>query len=182
MSAHATKRDQAPSRAGGLGVGLALVRRLVELHGGWVAGYSDGLGRGSQFVVRLPLRKEQGDAQTPEVKAPEPAPALTYRRILVVDDNRDAAEILAAMLRHDGAEVRTAHDGALALETAEQFRPDLVLLDLGMPGVSGFDVARGIRALPWGASVMLVAQTGWGQEQDRRRTREAGAPWLAALA
>jgi signal transduction histidine kinase len=164
--------SQAPSRAGGLGVGLALVRKLVELHGGWVAGHSDGLNRGSQFVVRLPLHT--GAVEAPAPREPAPAPALSHRRILVVDDNRDAAEILAAMLRLDGAEVRTAHDGDVALRTAEQFRPDLVLLDLGMPGVSGFDVARAIRSKPWGLDVTLVAQTGWGQNQDRRRTRDAG--------
>ena len=170
-----TQVDQDASRAGGLGVGLALVRKLVELHGGWVTGHSEGLGRGSQFVVRLPLRKNQSPAPMPAPATPEPAtPVLSARRILVVDDNRDAAEILAAMLRLDGADVRTAHDGAQALETAERFRPDLVLLDLGMPGVSGFEVARGIRARPWGAGVTLVAQTGWGQEHDRQRTREAG--------
>jgi signal transduction histidine kinase len=165
--------DQAPSRAGGLGVGLALVRKLVELHGGWVVGNSEGLGRGSEFVVRLPLRTARDGAQVPAAAAAAPS-ALSYRRILIVDDNRDAAEILAAMLRLDGPEVRTAHDGAQALAAAEQFRPDMVLLDLGMPGVSGFDVARGIRARPWGAGVTLVAQTGWGQEHDRRRTQEAG--------
>jgi signal transduction histidine kinase len=164
--------NHAPARAGGLGVGLALVRKLVELHGGWVAGHSEGTDRGSQFVVRLPLHS--GALDEPAPRAPAPAPPLKQRRILVVDDNRDAAEILAAMLRLDGAEVRTAHDGALALTTAEQFRPDLVLLDLGMPGVSGFDVARGIRSRPWGVDVTLVAQTGWGQHQDRRRTRDAG--------
>jgi CheY-like chemotaxis protein len=164
--------NHAPSRAGGLGVGLALVRKLVELHGGWVAGHSEGTDRGSQFVVRLPLHT--GAVDEPAPRAPAPTPKLAHRRILVVDDNRDAAEILAAMLRLDGAEVRTAHDGALALTTAEQFRPDLILLDLGMPGVSGFDVARGIRSRPWGLDVTLVAQTGWGQHQDRRRTRDAG--------
>jgi len=164
--------NQSPSRSGGLGVGLALVRKLVELHGGWVAGHSEGVDRGSQFVVRLPLHT--GAVEAPAPRAAAPTPGLSHRRILVVDDNRDAAEILAAMLRHDGADVRTAHDGELALKTAEQFRPDLVLLDLGMPGISGFDVARSIRSKPWGVDVTLVAQTGWGQNQDRRRTREAG--------
>jgi signal transduction histidine kinase/BarA-like signal transduction histidine kinase len=167
-----TQVDQAASRAGGLGVGLALVRKLVELHGGWVAGYSDGAGRGSQFVVRLPLHA--GDVDAPKARESAASADLSHRRILVVDDNRDAAEILAAMLRLDGAEVRTAHEGGLALTTAEQFRPDLVLLDLGMPGFSGFDVARGIRSRPWGVGVTLVAQTGWGQNHDRLRTRDAG--------
>jgi signal transduction histidine kinase/ActR/RegA family two-component response regulator len=163
----------APRAQGGIGVGLALVRKLVDLHGGQVAGRSAGLGRGSEFEIRLPL--ETAAQAAPAARAPvAAAAAMPQRRVLVVDDNRDAAETLAAMLRLDGQDVRTAHDGTQALALAEQFRPELVLLDLGMPGVSGFDVARGIRARPWGASVVLVAQTGWGQEHDRRRTREAG--------
>ena len=170
-----TQVPHAASRAqGGLGVGLALVRKLVELHGGRVTAHSEGVGRGSEFVIQLPLHAQPGVVPASRQAGGLAPQFLAYRRILVVDDNRDAAEILAAMLRLDGPEVRTAHDGAQALATAEQFRPDMVLLDLGMPGISGFDVARGIRARPWGAAVKLVAQTGWGHEHDRRRTREAG--------
>jgi signal transduction histidine kinase len=169
-----TQVDHARSRTqGGLGIGLALVRELVELHGGRVTAHSPGIARGSEFVVRLPLRVAPAPAVAPPAAEPAPS-AIPYRRVLVVDDNRDAAEILATMLRLDALEVRTAHDGAQALALGEQFEPDLVLLDLGMPGMSGFDVARAIRARPWGAGVTIVAQTGWGQDQDRRRTREAG--------
>jgi signal transduction histidine kinase len=170
-----TQIDQTLHRAqGGLGIGLALVRELAEMHGGRVEGHSEGLERGSEFVLRLPLRPDL--APGVEAGEPEPAsvPSLQHRRILVVDDNHDAAQSLAVMLRMSGGEVRTAHDGVQALAVAEQFRPDLVLLDIGMPGMNGFDVARSIRARPWGSRVTLVAQTGWGQDEDRRRAREAG--------
>jgi signal transduction histidine kinase len=156
---------------GGLGIGLALVRELAEMHGGRVDAYSEGLGRGSEFVLTLPLRNDLRPAEpAPRDTAPVPAAC----RILVVDDNRDAATSLAAMLRLAGGEVESANDGIQALNICERFRPELVLLDIGMPGMSGFDVARRIRALPWGATVTLVAQTGWGQEQDRERARAAG--------
>jgi len=158
---------------GGLGIGLALVRELAEMHGGRIEAFSDGLGKGSEFVLTLPLRAD--------LRAPEPAQRVAIphqaagaTRILVVDDNRDAAQSLVAMLRLMGAEVQEAHDGPQALRLAESFRPEVVLLDIGMPGMSGLEVARRMRALPWGAGIMLVAQTGWGQEQDRERARAAG--------
>ena len=173
-----TQIDHTLHRAqGGLGIGLALVRELTEMHGGRVEGYSEGLGKGSEFVLRLPLR--------PDLRVGEPGGAARGCarlrempagpcRVLVVDDNRDAAHSLAVMLRLGGHQVEVAHDGPQALGLAERLRPDVVLLDIGMPGMSGFDVARRLRASPWGRDVMLVAQTGWGQDEDRQRSREAG--------
>jgi len=158
---------------GGLGIGLALVRELAEMHGGRVEAYSDGLGKGSEFVLTLPLRPDLRATEPPARPVVSAAGAASCR-ILVVDDNRDAAQSLVVMLRLSGGEVEAAHDGVQALRIAERFRPDLVLLDLGMPGLNGFDVARRIRAEPWGASIKLVAQTGWGQDHDRQRAREAG--------
>jgi signal transduction histidine kinase/ActR/RegA family two-component response regulator len=154
----------------GLGVGLALVRRLVELHGGTVAAESRGPGRGSAFIVRLPIAA--GEA---EVEAPGGAEAVAsprHWRILVVDDNEDAADSLATFLHLVGNEVRTAHDGMEAVESAAAFGPDVVLLDLGLPKLNGYDVARRLRKQL--AGVRLIALTGWGQEEDRRLCREAG--------
>jgi signal transduction histidine kinase len=168
-----TQVDQSLHRSqGGLGIGLALVRNLVEMHGGTIEGMSEGIGKGSEFVMRLPLRPEKRAAQNEQERVVPIASG--YGRILVVDDNADAAEMLATMLRFDGIEVQTANDGQQALLAVERFRPDMVLLDIGMPGMSGYDVARAIRAHAHGANLMLVAATGWGQEDDRRRAREAG--------
>jgi PAS domain S-box-containing protein len=155
---------------GGLGIGLSLVRGLVELHGGTVEAHSEGPGRGSTFVVRLPV-----SAAVPAATSPPPRPrAAAGLRILVADDNRDTAESLSLVLSLCGHEVRTAFDGEEATRVAEQFRPDVALLDLGMPKASGHEVARRIREQPWGRDVLLIAQTGWGQDDDQRRTREAG--------
>jgi signal transduction histidine kinase len=165
---HAVDRSQ-----GGLGIGLALVRSLVELHDGKVEAHSDGVGQGSEFVNRLPLQDHSRTTLPKEIGG-EKATAIARHRILVIDDNRDSAETLAMVLRLHGSEVMTAHDGLAAVGAAERFRPDLVLLDIGMPGMDGYEVARAIRAAPWGREMLLVAQTGWGQAADRRRTQEAG--------
>ncbi len=158
---------------GGLGVGLAIVKQLVELHGGTVEAHSEGPGSGSEFIVRLPLALSA--EQAPEEPSAQPAPQLSSRRrILVVDDNEDAADSLAMMLQMMGNEVRTAHDGLEGVELAATFRPDLVLLDIGMPRLNGYDACRRIREQPWGKNVLLVALTGWGQEEDKRRSHEAG--------
>jgi PAS domain S-box-containing protein len=156
----------------GLGVGLTLVKHLVELHGGLVEASSPGTGRGSTFKVFLPL----ADSPPPEPSHESPLNvAPTYRaRVLVADDNRDAADTLSAILELDGHEVRTAYDGVEALKIAEQFAPQIALLDIGMPHLDGYQTARRIRDQSWGSSILLVALTGWGQEQDRRQATEAG--------
>ncbi|HEX5041501.1 MAG TPA: PAS domain S-box protein [Candidatus Polarisedimenticolaceae bacterium] len=164
--------DRSLERQGGLGIGLTLVRQLVELHGGRVEARSEGPGKGSTFRVALPV-----EAGIPEVVA-APGPALPIasspRRILVVDDNQDGAESLCLLLKLAGHETALAFDGVDALETAERFRPDLVLLDLGLPGLNGYEVCRRLRAQPWGKGMTVVALTGWGQEADRRRSEDAG--------
>jgi CheY-like chemotaxis protein len=166
----------------GLGIGLALVQRLVEMHGGSVTARSDGLGFGSEFVIRLPLfireRIESGKPiQQPsalEQSMTNAEGTRTQRRILVADDNNDALESLATLLQLSGHEVYTASNGAVALESAEQHRPEVALLDIGMPKLDGYEVARRIRAQPWGQRITLVALTGWGQDSDRKRSQEAG--------
>ncbi|RIL01327.1 MAG: hypothetical protein DCC71_18125 [Proteobacteria bacterium] len=158
---------------GGLGIGLALVRGLVELHGGAIEARSAGPGRGSEFVVTLPLIAPPASAT--EADAPPRAAARgPQRSILVVDDNRDSAESMAMMLELGGHRVRTAHAGADALEAARAGRPDLVILDLGMPQMDGYEVCRRLRAEPWGRALRIVALTGWGNEEARRKTRDAG--------
>ena len=157
---------------GGLGIGLTLVKSLVAMHSGTVEASSSGLDQGSEFVVRLPLAA--GDPPPKTVPASNPSTRAVRRRILVVDDNRDAAASLAMMLSLLGHDVRTAHDGLQALEVAAAFLPDLGLLDIGMPKLNGYDTARRIREQPWGKDIVLLALTGWGQEDDRRRSHEAG--------
>lgn len=164
-------RLSAPSQ-GGLGIGLTLVRRLVEMHGGSIEARSGGLDQGSEFIVRLPLIPPQHERSS---NSTEPATKLlSGRRILLVDDNQDLAESLAMLLRLRGNDVRIAHDGLAALETAETFRPELVLLDIGLPKLGGHEVAQRIRAQPWGRDIVLVALTACGQVEDRRRSEEAG--------
>jgi len=158
---------------GGLGVGLTLAKRLVELHGGAISAHSDGIGRGSEFVVRLPARQAEL-AQTQPVAASHARDAPSGLRIVIVDDNRDSAESLQLMLELMGNEVRTGHDGAEAVELVEAFHPHAVLLDIGLPVISGYEAAKRIRALAGSANCMLVAITGWGQDSDRERSREAG--------
>jgi CheY-like chemotaxis protein len=164
--------DPSVRSQGGLGIGLALVKSLVGMHGGSVVASSPGLGRGSEFVVRLPL------ARLPAGEVPAGAPAAgaarAPRRILVVDDNRDAAESLGVLLEHLGASVTVVHDGPAALAALEAHRPTAVLLDIGMPGMDGYEVARRMRARPGGAALLLIALTGWGQAQDQALSRQAG--------
>ncbi|HEX7891530.1 MAG TPA: PAS domain-containing protein [Ramlibacter sp.] len=155
---------------GGLGIGLALVRGFVELHGGTVEARSAGTGQGSEFLIRVPLL--QSDAPLAETGRQPARPAM-LRRVLVVDDNVDAATSLAALLSHEGHEVRVAHGGEEALMLAFEFEPEAVLLDIGMPGMNGLEVARELRRR-MGTGVRLIAVTGWGQAQDRELTREAG--------
>jgi signal transduction histidine kinase len=159
---------------GGLGIGLTLVRRLVELHGGIVEVHSAGINQGSEFIVRLPVLAESAmSALTQEPSRHREQPA-TARRVLVVDDNHDSAESLALLLQLTGYEVKMAHDGLEAVEAAAKLLPQVVLLDIGMPNLNGYDAARQIRQQAWGKDMVLIALTGWGQEQDRERTREAG--------
>ena len=167
-----TQADAGDTRAQhGLGIGLALVRNLVEMHGGVVSARSEGPGHGSTFEVRLPL------ITTARMKGPSGlAPLSTTRltqRVLVVDDNRDAADTLAHLLEQVGASVKVAYNGPDALNCVEEFGPDVVVLDLGMPGMSGLDVARQVRKRP-GTPPTLIALTGWGQSADRELTRVAG--------
>ncbi len=157
---------------GGLGIGLTLVKKLVEMHGGTVEVHSAGIGQGSEFVVRLPILVETAKP-APEPTVSEPT-RTTARRILVVDDNWDSAESLAILLELTGNKTHTAYDGLEAVEAAATFKPDVVLLDIGLPKLNGYEAARKIREEPWGKSMMLVALTGWGQEEDRQRSREAG--------
>jgi CheY-like chemotaxis protein len=157
---------------GGLGIGLTLVKTLVEMHGGTVTARSEGVGRGSEFEVRLPTLLEAPRAQTTaSVEAPTPR---AQRRILIVDDNEDGAESLAMLLELGGHEIHTVNDGGKALDAAARLRPDVMLLDIGLPRMNGYEVCRRIRQEPWGRDLAVVALTGWGQEEDRQRSRDAG--------
>jgi PAS domain S-box-containing protein len=158
---------------GGLGIGLSLVKRLVEMHGGHVEAHSEGEGQGSEFVVRLPLVASGIDEELTTAKSNH-ACLTAGRRILVVDDNTDAANSLTMLLRIMGHEVHVAHNGQSGLDLATEIRPDVVLLDIGMPELNGYEVARRIRQEPWGNLITLVALTGWGQDEDRRKADEAG--------
>ena len=169
-----TQANRSSDRAqGGLGIGLALVKSLVEMHGGSVRAHSEGPGQGSEFVVRLPLAASPSPAGTAD-PAPRPSTVLAARRVLVVDDNRDAAESLGMLLRLLGADVRVVYNGPDALEALTVYRPSVVLLDIGMPNMDGHEVARQIRQRPEYQDVTLIALTGWGQEEDRRLSQSAG--------
>ena len=160
---------------GGLGIGLTLAKNLVQMHGGTIEAHSAGLGKGCEFIVRLPLMAQQrrGIVEEPGEEHPQEA-SSSGQRLLVVDDNEDAATSLAMLLRLQGHEVRVAHDGPAALAIATSYLPSVILLDIGMPGMDGYEVARRLRALPGLGPVVLAALTGWGQQEDRRRTAEAG--------
>jgi CheY-like chemotaxis protein len=170
----------------GIGIGLTLVKNLVELHGGDIAVHSAGLGRGSEFVVRLPLETKvatdgAAPAQVPDKdsgtdlgKAPGSTASAGSLRILVVDDNRDSAESMSVLLELHGHQTRSADDGIEALAMIEEWQPQVVLLDIGLPGIDGYEVARRLRARPDQAALHLIALTGWGQEEDRRKSAEAG--------
>ncbi len=172
--------DRSPDRSqGGLGIGLTLARRLVELHGGTIAVASEGLGKGSEFTVRFPLLRDEGrgkrDERSKDNSASSliPHPSSLPLRVAVVDDNRDGAESLAMLLRLWGQTVEVAHDGPAAVRLLGDFRPELALIDIGLPGMDGYQVARQVRG-SHGPRLVLAAMTGYGQDEDRRRSREAG--------
>jgi CheY-like chemotaxis protein len=157
---------------GGLGIGLTLVKRLVELHGGHIEARSEGENKGSEFVVTMP-RTSEAAANEDHADDGEAAPRVNPRRILVVDDNRDAAESLSMLLHARGHDVQVAYDGLEAVGAAIAFNPDVVLLDIGLPKLHGYDAARRIRDAR-GDKVLLIAVTGWGQDEDRKKSRNAG--------
>jgi PAS domain S-box-containing protein len=167
--------DHATSRAqGGLGIGLTLVKNLVEMHGGKVEVHSSGLGKGSEFIVRLPLLTAKSPTADFNHALEQPVLSVSGHRLLVVDDNVDSAKTLAALLRLKGHDVQTAFDGISAIEMAKQHRPQMIFLDIGMPGMDGYEVARRVRNDSDLKSIVLAAVTGWGQQEDRRRSAEAG--------
>jgi CheY-like chemotaxis protein len=167
-----TQADRTLDRSrGGLGIGLSLVQRLVELHGGTVGAHSAGIGQGSEFVVRLPALYPARESLAPIETAKQPTETS---RVLVVDDNTDAADILVMMLQMFGHEVQAAYSGQTALETAVEYQPDFVLLDIGLPDMNGYEVARRLRQQPLAKDVRLIAMTGYGQDSDRQRSEEAG--------
>jgi signal transduction histidine kinase/ActR/RegA family two-component response regulator len=164
---------QAETSSTGLGIGLALVKNLVEMHDGTVEAHSAGMGHGSEFVVRLPVTYETPQPQ-PKTPSHETFATTTVRRVLVVDDNRDAAESLALFLKLSGHDTYIAHDGLEAVDKAALLSPDIILLDIGLPKINGFEAARRIREQSQGKKPVLVALTGWGQDADRQKSRQAG--------
>jgi len=148
------------------------VKGIVDLHGGTVSAQSAGPGRGSEFMVRLPLTP--ANSTTLPVPDPDVPPLISGRRVVVADDNKDAADALAMLLELSGHEVRVAHGGRAALSMAQTFRPDVAILDIGMPDLNGYDVASQLRREPWGGAIVLIALTGWGRDGDRQRAAAAG--------
>jgi len=159
---------------GGLGIGLTLAKNLVDMHGGTLEARSAGLGKGCDFIVRLPLVSEHEGETTERLASEPPAAAGAGHRLLIVDDNADAAESLAELLDSLGHDVRVAHDGESALVLAGTHQPRVIFLDLGMPGMNGFEVARRLRRVPGLEHTVLAALTGWGQREDRQRSAQAG--------
>jgi len=157
---------------GGLGIGLTLVKRLTEMHGGSIEARSEGEGKGSEFIVRLPVLPQPAVAFTSESDGAGESTA--QRRVLIVDDNRDSADSLAMLLEITGNKTYMAHDGVEAVAAIEKYRPEVVLLDIGLPKLDGHEVCRRVRQQPWGKDIVVIALTGWGQEDDRRRSEEAG--------
>ncbi len=167
--------EQSPDRAaGGLGIGLSLAKSITEIHGGSIEARSEGEGRGSEFVVTLPGTQEAPDPEKPEPDAQGASAGTVRRRVLVVDDNEDAAQSLSHLLEFSGHEVHRAYSGPAALAAAAEVRPDVILLDIGLPEIDGYEVARRLRADPALANVLLIALSGYCQDEDRRRSREAG--------
>jgi CheY-like chemotaxis protein len=167
-----TQADRSLDRTeGGLGIGLTVVRRLVTMQGGSVQVHSDGARKGSEFVVRLPRVASDAIVTAPRDNLRRNDAAY---RVLIVDDYVDAAASMAALMKVDGHDVRVTHDGPAALELAREFKPTIVLLDIGLPGMNGFEVARALRALPETCDCLLVAVSGYGQAEDQRQSREAG--------
>jgi CheY-like chemotaxis protein len=169
-----TQADRSLDRSqGGLGIGLTLARSIVGMHGGTVQAFSAGPNQGSEFVVRLPVVDEPAQWLGPRVSV-ESATPVRSRRILVVDDNVDSAESMAVLMKLSGHQIAIAYDGESALKTAATFRPQIIVLDVGLPRIHGYEVAERLRALPENRNLVIVALTGYGREQDRRRAIEAG--------
>lgn len=169
-----TQVDRSPERSqGGLGIGLTLVKRLVEMHGGSVEARSEGEGQGSELIVRLPTLSKTVDQST-ATSVPATEESGPAHRVLIVDDNRDSADSLAMLMEITGNKTFMAHDGLEAIEAVEKYRPDVILLDIGLPNLSGHEVCRRIRETSWGKDIVVIALTGWGQDEDRRKSEEAG--------
>jgi CheY-like chemotaxis protein len=162
--------DSKGQSQGGLGIGLTLVKRLTEMHGGSIEVRSGGEDQGSEFIVRLPIIEAPTSSQSQQSNEEKAG----SQRILIVDDNKDSAESLAMLLQITGNETSIAYDGQQAVEIIEQQRPNVVLLDIGLPKLSGHDVCRYVRQQPWGKDILMIALTGWGQEEDRRKSEQAG--------
>ena len=159
---------------GGLGIGLNIVKRLVEMHGGSIYVESGGPGMGSIFTVRLPTALSLPDEKSDDQINDETGLSAACRRILVVDDNQDGAFSLAMMLKLMGNDTQTAHDGLEAVAMSEAFKPNVILMDIGMPKLNGYDACRRIREQPWADGIVIIALTGWGQEEDRQKSKDAG--------
>jgi CheY-like chemotaxis protein len=157
----------------GLGIGLNIVQRLVHMHKGSITGHSDGLGKGCEFSVRLPVSKEVPSA-APQNAAPAQPQTLELRRVLVVDDNQDAALSMSMILKKQGHVVDIAHDGIEAVAKAELLQPQIIFMDLGMPRMNGYEACKAMRGAAWGKDLYIIALSGWGQAEDRKRSDEAG--------